>query len=158
MPVSAGPAGATFYRALNLGGPPTFIDGRKWEGKGAPNHGVAGEGLENQSIPLNPPTDDARAAMIRCSAFAKGSTVVKLNQVPAGTYLVYLYVWEDNFPVVYDLFVQNKEVIKGFNSGAAGHWDKLGPFTAAVTDTVLQVHSIGGDANFSGIEVWKVGK
>jgi len=96
--------------------------------------------------------------MIRCSVFGKGGTTVKLNQVPSGTYLVYLYVWEDNNPEVYALFVQNKEVIKAYNSGPAGHWDKLGPFTAVVTDSVLEVHSVGGDANFSGLEVWRLGK
>jgi hypothetical protein len=78
--------------------------------------------------------------------------------VPPGTYQVFLYVWEDNAPQVFDLFVQGKEVLKGYNSGPAGHWDKLGPWTAVVTDTVIEVKSAGGDANFSGLEVWRVGK
>jgi hypothetical protein len=156
--VLAGPPGTVFYRALNLGGPPTIIDGRKWEGKAAPNHGVAGETVENQAVPLNPPTDDARAAMIRCFAFQRGSSAVKMNAVPPGTYHVFLYVWEDNFPQVFDLFVQGKEVVKGYNSGPAGHWDRLGPWTAVVTDGVIEVKSAGGDANFSGLEVWKLGK
>jgi hypothetical protein len=92
-PVLPAPPGAVFYRAINLGGSPTIIDGHKWEGKAAPNHGAAGETFENQAVPLNPPTDDARAAMIRCCSFQRGSSVVKLNAVPSGTYLVYLYVW-----------------------------------------------------------------
>jgi hypothetical protein len=150
---------ATFFRGYNLNGEATVIDGRRWEGKKSPQLAASGDGVENQSIPLNPPADDARTAMIRCSAFQKGSTVVKVYQVPAGTYLLYLYVWEDKEPQVFDLFVQNKEVIKSYNSGPAGHWEKLGPWSAAVgTDGILQVHSSGGDANLSGLEIWKPGK
>jgi hypothetical protein len=67
-------------------------------------------------------------------------------------------VWEDDAPQVFDLFLQGKEVIKGYNSGPAGHWDRLGPWTATVSDGVIEVKSSGGDANFSGLEVWKVGK
>jgi hypothetical protein len=54
--------------------------------------------------------------------------------------------------------VQGKDVLKGYNSGPAGHWDRLGPWTAVVTDGVIEVKSSGGDANFSGLEVWKMGK
>ena len=81
-----------------------------------------------------------------------------MEKVPPGTYLVYLYIWEDNNPETLDLFVQGKEVLKGYNSGPAGHWDRLGPWTASVTTGTLEVHSSGGDANFSGLEVWKSGK
>jgi hypothetical protein len=108
---------------------------------------------------LNPPTDDDRAAMIHSFAWMKDSTVVKVYQVPPGNYLVYLYVWENDNPQVYDIFLQGREVLKGYNSGPAGHWEKLGPWTAAVGDTQqIMVHSAGGDANFSGIEIWKAAK
>jgi hypothetical protein len=154
----AAPAGLTFYRAIALNSPATIIDGRRWEGKGAPDVSTP-EGFDNQNVPLTPPVADAaKAAMIRSSAFARGSTWVKLEKVPAGTYQVFLYIWEDNDPQTMDLFVQGKEVLKGYNSGAAGHWDRLGPWTALVTNGTLQIHSTGGDANFSGIEVWKSGR
>lgn len=152
---AAGPPGMTFLKAFNIGGPPTTIDGRKWEGKGSPDLATSGE-FENQSVPLNPPTDEARAAMIRTSAFSGGSTSVKVYNLAPGAYYVYLYIWEDNGAQTMDLFVQGKEVMKAYNSGAAGHWERLGPWTAAVgADGVLQVHSTGGDANFSGLEIWK---
>ncbi|MBI3856620.1 MAG: hypothetical protein HY293_13115 [Planctomycetes bacterium] len=156
MPPAPGPAGAVFYRAANLNGPATVIDGRRWDGKAAKDLAFSTDGaFENQNVVLNPPTDDARAAMIRSSAFSSAGTAAKFYGVPPGTYLVYAYFWEDNNPEIYDIFVQGKEVLKGYNSGPAGHWDKLGPYPAVVTEGVLEVHTSGGHANFSGLEVWK---
>src|SRR5204863_810997 len=60
-------AGLTFYRALRLHGPSLTIDGLNFEGKGAPNCTISGEGMENQNVELKPPTDPARAPMIRSS-------------------------------------------------------------------------------------------
>jgi hypothetical protein len=158
-PPPPGPPGTVFYRGYNLGGPPTIIDGRKWEGKGSPNLTCAGENLDFSKIPLNPPTDDARAAMIRDFVWQKGSSVAKVYSVAPGSYQVYLYVWEDNFPEVFDIFVQDKLVLKGYNSGPAGHWDKLGPWPAVVGEKgLIQIHTSGGDANLSGLEIWRVAK
>jgi hypothetical protein len=161
-PVSAvlapvAPAGAVFYRAVALNSPAAVIDGRRWEGRGAPDVSTC-EGFENQDVPLQPPVDAAKATMIRSSVFLRGGTWVKMEKVPNGSYLVYLYIWEDNNPETMDLFVQGKEVLKGYNSGTAGHWDRLGPWPASVTNGTLEVRSTGGDANFSGLEVWKTGK
>jgi len=157
MPTTPGPAGAVFFRGYNVNGDSTVIDGRKWEGKKSPTLAFPTEGaFENQNVPLNPPTDDARAAMLRTSAFAPGGTMVKVYQIPAGSYQVYLYCWEDNDNQVYDVFLNGKEVKKGHNSGTAGHWDKLGPWPVTVTDNgVIEVRTAGGDANLSGLEIWK---
>lgn len=157
-PPPPSPPGLTFFRGYNINGQPITIDGRKWEGKGSQTLGTAGEGFENQSVPLNPPTDEARATMIRSSAYQKGSMVAKIYQVPPGSYQVYLYVWEDNAPEVFDIFLQNKEVVKGYNSGPAGHWEKLGPWTTTSNEGVIEIRTSGGAANLSGIELWKVGK
>jgi hypothetical protein len=155
VPPAAAPAGLVFLKGYNVGGTPTTIDGRKWEGKGAPELATSSEQFDNQAVPLIPPTDDARAAMIRSSIYGRGGSVVKVSGLASGTYQVYLYVWEDNDAQTFDLYVQGKEVMKGYNSGAAGHWDKLGPWAATVTDGTLEIHSTGGDANFSGLEIWK---
>jgi hypothetical protein len=157
---TAGPPGTVFYRGYNLNGPPTFIDGRRWEGKGAKDLAFSGEGaFENQSVPLTPPVDDAKAAMIRTSAFSPEGTAVKVYQMPAGSYLVYFYVWEDNNDEVYDVFLQGKEVLKGHHSGTAGHWDKLGPYPVVFSDAgTLDFKTNGGHANVSGVEIWKSAK
>ncbi|HVE43278.1 MAG TPA: PA14 domain-containing protein [Planctomycetota bacterium] len=155
----SGPPGTVFYRGYNIGGPPTIIDGRKWEGKGSPNLATTGEGLDFPNVPLIPPTDDARAAMIRDFAWQKDSSVVKIYSMAPGAYQIYLYVWENDNPQTYDIYVQDKLVLKGHNSGQPGHWDKLGPWPVAVGDNgVLHLYTAGGDANLSGLEIWKVGK
>jgi len=154
-----GPPGTTFYRGYNIGGPPTVIDGRKWEGKGSPNLATNGENLDWQQVPLNPPTDEARAAMIRDFVWQKGSTNVKVDAIAPGAYQIHLYVWENDNPAVYDIYVQDKMVVHGHNSGPAGHWDKLGPWPVTVGENgLLHIYTGGGDANLSGLEIWKVGK
>jgi hypothetical protein len=157
-PQAPGPAGTVFFRGYNLNGPPTIIDGRRWEGKGAKDLATS-DGMENQSVPLTPAVDDAKAQMIRSSVWNADGTAVKVYQMPAGTYLVYFYVWEDNFDQVYDILLQGKEVLKGHHSGTAGHWDKLGPFTVTFPDVgTLDFKTNGGHANVSGVEIWKAGK
>jgi hypothetical protein len=156
-PANAAPAGLTLYRALALNSPATTIDGRRWEGKGAPDVSVP-EGFEAQNVPLVPMPDLAKATMIRSSVFARSGSWVKMDKVPPGNYMVYLYIWEDNADTVVDLFVQGKEVMKAYHSGEGGHWDRLGPWPASVTSGTLEVRASAGDANFSGLEVWKAGK
>jgi hypothetical protein len=150
------PSGA-LYRAIALNSPATVIDGRRWEGKGAPDVSTP-PGFDNFNVPLTPPVDEAKAGMIRASVFDPAGSWVKVDKVPPGNYQVYLWIWEDNNAQTIDIFVQGKEVLKGYNSGAAGHWDRLGPWPTSVTTGLLEVRSSGGDANFSGLEIWKAGK
>jgi len=97
--------------------------------------------------------------MIRDFAWQKDSSVVKIYSMAPGAYQIYLYVWENDNPQTYDIYVQDKLVLKGHNSGQPGHWDKLGPWPVAVGDNgVLHLYTAGGDANLSGLEIWKVGK
>jgi hypothetical protein len=42
-----------------------------------------------------------------------------------------------------------------YNSGTAGTWAKLGPWTVPITNGRLTIATSGGAANLSGIEVWK---
>jgi hypothetical protein len=147
---------ATFYRAVNLNGPAVVIDGHAWEGKDAPNLSAAGKGFENQDVPLAPAVEGAKAQMIRSSAFERGGSAATLSAVPAGTYQVYLYVWEDSSAQVFDILLEGKPVAQGYNSGPPGHWDRLGPWTVDVSDGTIELKTSGGDANLSGIEVWRV--
>jgi hypothetical protein len=145
----------SFYRGVNLNGPPLTIDGRAWEGKGAANVTWNGE-FENQAVPLTPPLEGPKAQMIRSSAFNGGGTTVTLSAVPSGTYQVYLYVWEDNSSETYDLFLEGKVVLEKYKSGAAGHWERLGPWSAEITDGTIELRTAGGHANLSGVEVWRL--
>jgi lysophospholipase L1-like esterase len=147
--------GGTFYRAINLAGGAVTIDGNAWEGSSAPNYTFTGSSFSNQAVALNPSTDANRAAMIRSSVWNPAGSNVTLTNVPSGQYQVYLYVWEDNFSVTYSISVEGQVVQSNYSSGSGGHWDKLGPWTADVSDGTLQVTCSAGDANLSGIEVWR---
>jgi hypothetical protein len=149
-------AEANFFRAINLNGPALVIDGHQWEGTNASNFVCTGQSFENQSVPLKPATDAARAQMIRSSRW--GSKVdVEFTSVPDGPYQIFLYVWEDNHSERFDLLVNDKVVVEGFHSGSAGAWKKLGPWLASSVAGKLKVSARAashGAANLSGIEVW----
>jgi hypothetical protein len=142
------------YRAINLGGPALTIDGRNWEGSsGAANLTLTGTHFEDQTIPLVPTTDAARAQMIRSCIYST-TAAVTLGAVPSGSYDVYLYVWEDNATKTFDVRVEGTLVQDDYVSGAPGQWRRLGPWVVSVTDGALNLTTSGGTANLSGLEVY----
>jgi uncharacterized repeat protein (TIGR02543 family) len=153
-PYSSTGGGLTFYRGLNVGGTALTIDGQSWEAGTAPNFNVSGPAFANQAVTLNPATDANRATMIRSSVYGTNLDA-SLGNVPAGTYQVYLYFWEDNSAETFNILVEGQVVDNNYNSGAAGHWDRLGPFAVNINDGMLNISTAGGYANLSGIEVWR---
>jgi len=150
-------ADAIFYRALNLNGPALTVDGRPWEGSNASSVSVSGKFFENQAVALKPPTDPARARMIRSSVWGSKVDIV-LENVPPGVFQVLLYVWEDNHSEQFDLLLNDKPVIEKFHSGSAGTWKKLGPWRTTSVGGNLRVSARApshGAANLSGLEVWQ---
>ncbi len=146
----------TFYRGINLNGPALVIDDHPWE---ADARDVSLDGLssfENQAVQLIPATDDARARMVRSSRYSSpGKAHVRVTNVPAGTYSVYLYVWEDNNPETFDVLIGGKLVVKNYSSGNGGQWNRLGPWVIDVTAGMIELAALGGHANLSGIEIWR---
>jgi len=149
-------SGLQFYRALRFFGPSIVIDGLNFEGKGAPNVATNGPGFENQAVELKPRTAAARASMIRSSVWTREGIRVSMSAVPAGTYAVFLYVWEDNDSQTFDLFVNDRPVIGNYMSGEGGHWERLGPWITTPVEGKIEVRADRNDANFSGLEVWKI--
>jgi hypothetical protein len=94
--------------------------------------------------------------MIRSSIWNSSGSNFTMRSVPNGTYQVYLYVWEDNAPVTFDVRLQDKLVMSNVRSSAAGEWKRLGPWVTNVTDGTIRVLCSAGDANLSGIELWKL--
>jgi len=148
--------GWSFYRAVNLGGAAVTIDGNRWEASGAPGVSFTGSSFDDQSVALNPVTDTGRAAMIRNSIWNNRGSNVTLKDLPDGTYKVYLYVWEDNVSQTFDIFINGNHVRQGYVSGPAGHWERLGPWMVDVTNGTITVECSPGDANLSGIELWRL--
>src|SRR4051794_36140784 len=122
----AGEPRSEFFRGINLNGPPVVIDGRPWQGGDTRDLLSTDRAFENQSVPLVPPTDPARALMIRSSRW--GDVDMKFTSIPAGEYVVFLYVWEDNDPETFHISVNGREVVHAFSSGGAGSWKRLGPW------------------------------
>lgn len=153
---SGRPPRRSFYRGINLGGPALVIDGQSWEGKDAPNLAVDGKTIDRQDVPLNPPVDGPKAQMIRASAWRREGTSVTLTAVPPGKYVVYVYVWEDTRNEIFDILLNNRVLKSMHNSGAPGHWDRLGPWPVDVADGKIELKTTGpADANISGLEVWR---
>ncbi len=143
-----------FFRGLNLNGPPLTIDGRVWEGRDSPHYVCDQAAFENQQIALVPPTDPARAQMIRSSRWGMNHRI-ELTNIPAGPYTVYLYVWEDNAAETFSISVSGQQVVAKHNSGKAGNWERLGPWFTTSLDGKITITSKGGAANFSGVELWQ---
>lgn len=145
---------AKFFRAVNLNGPDVTIDGWHWAGKDATNLLFKGQSFETQSIPLKPPTDPARAQMIRSSVWGEGMEIA-LTGVPSGPFQVFIYIWEDNNNERVDLLLNGQPVVEGFNTGTAGSWKRLGPFPLLISEGAIKLTARGGAANLSGLEIWK---
>jgi hypothetical protein len=143
----------SFHLGLNLNGPSVTIDGHRWEGGDSKRYECDDKAFENQGVPLIPPTDPERAKMIRSSRW--GGNKVELLDIPSGTFTLFLYVWEDNNSETFTVFVNGRPVAVDHQSGAAGRWQRLGPWYASPTDGRIEITSKGGAANFSGIEVWR---
>ena len=148
------PSGEGFYRAININGPELVIDGNTWEASGAaPAFSIVnGTGFSDQTVTLSPEVDAARAHMIRSGLWGN-NVEVSLGAIPTGSYDIYVYVWEDNFPEVFTLNLQGAAVESNINSGAAGSWQRLGPYPVNITESVLNVSTTGGVANFSGVKL-----
>ena len=142
-----------FVYGINLNGPAVVIDGQTWQGADSPNYVCRDKAFENQNVKLTPATDAARAKMIRSSRW--GGNHIELKGLSPGLHTLFLYVWEDNNSETYDVLVDGRVLLRGYKSGQAGHWDRLGPWHVEVKSNSLLIESRGGGANFSGIEVWQ---
>jgi hypothetical protein len=143
-----------FYRGINLNGPPLTIDGNRWEGDGAPDFECADRAVSAPDIPLIPPTDEARALMIRAFRWSREAAITMAN-MPNGRYAVFAYIWEDNNPETFSISLNGQEVAPDVYSGAQGEWQRLGPWCVDVAEGAVELTSRGGAANFGGIEVWR---
>jgi len=85
-------------------------------------------------------------------------TSVSFIGIPNGPYQIFLYVAAEGTPQTYDIVIGGRVVQYKIQSGPAGTWQKLGPWTVESTGGLLEVAAKGGEANFCAVEVWKVQK
>jgi len=151
-PAKTGPW--AFYRGINVGGEAVTVDGQRWDGDDAKDFECRDRKLVDSRVPLIPPADDARTAMVQSFRWNREARLA-LTGVPAGSYAVYVYVWEETSPETIRIALNGKEVAGGVYTGTAGEWQRLGPWVVTVEKGVIEITSKGGAANFSGIEVWR---
>jgi NPCBM/NEW2 domain/Domain of unknown function (DUF1929) len=149
----------SLYRAINLNGPNLIIEGKTFEASAQAADLVAGPySFVDERVALNPAvTDVNKAKMLHSSIFGYGTVggQVKLSNVPIGNYNVYLYAWEDDLNETFSLKLNGLIVESNYQSGPAGTWRKLGPYTVNVTAGSIEMSSSGGAANFSGLEIYR---
>lgn len=134
-----------FFRAFDLNGGEGTLDDRPWSGAS-----VGGQGLERQDVELRPPTDAARAKMIRSSVTGK----LVIPDLPGGKYLLYATCWEPGEPHGVELSVNGKPA--GTHKFAAtGDWARLGPFAAEAVGGRIELGVSKGQ--LSGLELWSHG-
>jgi Protein of unknown function (DUF4038)/Putative collagen-binding domain of a collagenase len=143
----------SYFKAININGESLNIDGVNWQSSSSvAEFSYEGKPFANQSVSLVPAQEGDLAKMIRSSIYSN-SLNLQLRNVPNTKLEVSLYVWEDNFPENFSLFIENQEVSSNIKSGNAGTWQKLGPFITDVNDSKLDISTAGGHANISGIKV-----
>jgi glucose/arabinose dehydrogenase len=159
--VTATPTTGLLYRAVNLNGAAVSADGIDFEaGTAAANLTSGPSRFCNQNVALNPTTDASKATMIRCSVYGSGSPGARatMSGVPAGTYSVSIYTWEDNNSATFSIALNGATVASNIVSGAAGAWKLLGPYPVTVTSAgTIALSSSGGTANLSGLVVRATG-
>ena len=144
----------SFFRGININGPALVIDGNPWAGDDAADFVCKDAAIDAPHVPLRPSTDDSRARMIHSFRWGTAPRVVVTN-VPAGTYAVYAYAWEDNNPENFTISLNGQVVQRNYHSGVTGEWHRLGPWSVDVGAGSLELTSYGGAANLSGLEVWR---
>ena len=151
----------TFYRAINLGGPAIMIDGHFWEDNTSTTSNFTTNGIASSAptVVFSPPLDADHTSMLRTFRY-KENLQLNLTDVPSGNYDVYVWVFEDGpSSLNATLSVNGRVMVGSYNTGATGHWNRLGPYPATVNDGTIQVGYVcntpGDQGLLSGVEVWQ---
>jgi hypothetical protein len=156
-PVTIRVGNPVLYRAVNLGGGALRIDDVAFEARGAKGISCNGAPLQIQAA-LTPTPDPGLQPLLRSAVVQPLGTSVSFIGIPNGSYQVFLYVAAEGTPQTYDIVIAGRVVQYKIQSGPAGTWQKLGPWTVESSGGLLEIAAKGGEANFCAVEVWKVQK
>lgn len=153
VPAPAGPW--VFQRAVNVNGKAIELDGQRWEDDGAPDFACHGKALATPEVKPQPAADPDRAAMLTSFRFSR-NLEAEFQRLPAGTYAMFAHIFEDNRSEKLDFRLAGRLMHRGYATGDAGRWQRLGPWVARIADGSLELTAEGGAANLAGIELWKL--
>jgi hypothetical protein len=156
-PVTVRVGNPSLYRAVNLGGGTVRIDDVTFEERGSKGISCNGGPIQIQAA-LTPPGDPALMSILRNAVVHPQGTSVSFIGIPNGPYQIFLYVAAEGAPQTYDIVIAGRVVQYKIQSGPAGTWQKLGPWTVESSGGLLEIAAKGGEANFCAVEVWKVQK
>ena len=147
----------THYRSVDLGGSGMVIDSVAWKSQAEGGITTNGNLVSTPDLVLTPETSQERAAMIRTARYRSTSMSVSMADVANSSYDVFVTVFEDNNPVVFDLALEGRQVLAGHSSGPAGTWQRLGPYRVTVADAKLDLVTSKGAVNVAGLELFTAG-
>ena len=136
------------------------IDGNNWEANTSTtsNFTFNGGTASDSTVAFSPALDPIHATMMRTFRYHENLQLTLTNVTP-GTYDVYVWVFEDNNPITATLSVNGIEVLANYDTGTAGHWDRLGPYQTTVSNGTLSIgylcNTPGDQGLLTGIEVWQ---
>ena len=82
---------------------------------------------------------------------------LSVPRIANGPWDVWVTHFEDNNDVQYSLRLEGQTVVSAGRTGAAGSWQRQGPFRVQVADGRLDVGTSGGSFNLSGLEIVPAG-
>lgn len=169
-PLGDGTAGATFYQAVNLGGPAVVAAGVPW----LSHEQAVLTGLVSNTpnlfavkygFPLLPATDASTVKMLSSGIWKAGTTLgnglALAYPVPNGSYEVYLYLIENHqdYYRVMQPRLEGSLIPEKIGSLKLGEWKAYGPYQVNVVDGVLNIDLLNagkGDPMLTGFVLYRV--
>jgi hypothetical protein len=150
---------APLVRAVNLNGLALTCDGHDWEAGVTPPADLAVEGarpFDFKTGPVVPPTDEARARLLRTGLTCTGTLTLTFRNLPDGPSQLCFYIWEDAAAELFEVRVQGVITASNFSTGGPGRWSRLGPWPFTVANGTLVIAFGGGAVNVSGIAIYRM--
>jgi hypothetical protein len=132
-----------FVKGININGNAVIIEGNPWLSyASALSSGFtqSGGAQDTKSLTPNPPTDADTASMLNSLLYSSGNLLLS-QTITNGNYQVYVWTMENYATNVrnWNLRVEGSVVATGLGLLPLNGWAKYGPYSANVTDGVLNV-------------------